>query len=226
MPTNAFSVRWSGTFWFEEGTYRFYAKVDDGVRVYVDDVLQINGWRDGSFRQYYKDVWLCAGDHSVRVEYYDRIQVAKAYAWWKAISGPAVATPTPTSTAAPPSGVWYGEYFNNKELQGTPVYRSHDAAIGFDWGAGRPSREVWHDGWSACWVTRVSLKNDHYRFCAMSDDGVRIWVNNQLVVDEWHANNGVAYCGAFWSSGGTYPVKVEYYEDGGNALLYVWWEPH
>ena len=60
----------------------------------------------------------------------------------------------------------------------------------------------------------------------MSDDGVRIWVHDQLVVDHWHANNGTAYCGAFYSEGGTYDVKVEYYEDGGDALIYVWWEPH
>jgi len=60
----------------------------------------------------------------------------------------------------------------------------------------------------------------------MSDDGARIYVGKELVLDEWHANNGVAYCGEYWASTGTYEVKVEYYEDGGKALIYVWWEPH
>jgi LysM repeat protein len=62
MPVNYFSVRWTGTFSFAEGKYRFYAKVDDGVRVYVDDELIIDGWRDGGYRQYAADRTLAAGD--------------------------------------------------------------------------------------------------------------------------------------------------------------------
>lgn len=50
-------------------------------------------------------------------------------------------------------------------------------------------------------------------------------MDDQLVVDHWHANNGTAYCGTVYSTSASYPVKVEYYEDGGDALIYVWWEP-
>ena len=46
-----------------------------------------------------------------------------------------------------------------------------------------------------------------------------------LVLDEWHANNGATYCATHWTNGGNYEIKVEYYEDGGKALVYVWWEP-
>jgi hypothetical protein len=60
----------------------------------------------------------------------------------------------------------------------------------------------------------------------MSDDGARIWVDGTLVLDEWHGNNGTAFCGDHWVSTGTYDVKVEYYEHGGKALIYMWWEPH
>jgi hypothetical protein len=81
------------------------------------------------------------------------------------------------------------------------------------------------DYFSARWTTRLHLHQDHYRFCAMSDDGARIWVDNHLVLDEWHPNNGVAYCGTYWATAGGHNVRVEYYEDGGNALIYVWWEP-
>jgi hypothetical protein len=61
-------------------------------------------------------------------------------------------------------------------------------------------------------------KTDRYRFCAMSDDGVRNYVGGTLVVDEWHPNNGMAYCGEYWASTGTYEVKVEYYEDGRDGV--------
>ena len=105
MPTNYFSVHWTGTFHFDEGIYRFYTKVDDGVRVYVDDELVIDSWRDGGFRLYTKDRALVAGDHTIRVEYYDRTQVARIYFWWKVVSLAApTATPTPEATTTPPSG--------------------------------------------------------------------------------------------------------------------------
>ncbi len=226
MPINSFSVRWTGTFYFDEGTYRFYAKVDDGVRVYVDGECIVDGWRDGGLRLYTADRALAAGDHTIQVEYYDRVQVARIYFWWKQLAGP-TPTPTPGPTTTPPPGEgWFGQFYNNKDLECSPVATSHDPWIGFEWGTDSPMPGVWSDRFSARWTTRLYLKTDHYRFCAMSDDGVRIWVGGELVLDEWHANNGVAYCGNYWAATGTYDVKVEYYEDGGDALIYVWWEPH
>jgi LysM repeat protein len=219
MPSNHFSVRWTGSFHFEGGTYRFYAKVDDGVRVYVDGHRIIDGWRDGGLRLYSGDKALYGGHHTVQVEYYDSVQVARIYVWWKRISAAEPAAP-------PPTDMWYGEFFNGENLQGSPVATHHEPAIGFEWGADSPMPGVWADQFSARWTRRVHLNTDHYRFCAMSDDGVRIWVNNQLVLDEWHLNNSVAYCGTYWAETGVYDVRVEYYEHGGKALLYVWWEPH
>ncbi len=229
MPTNSFSVRWTGTFDFAEGTYRFYAKVDDGVRVYVDGERIINGWRDGGLRLYTADRALSGGDHTIHVEYYDRIQVARVYFWWKQLAGP-TPTPTPTPTAAPttppPGEGWLGQFYNNQDLTGSPVATRYDPWIGFEWGTDSPMAGVQSDHFSARWTTKLNLKTDTYRFCAMSDDGARIWVGGDLVLDEWHANNGIAYCGDYWAATGTYEVKVEYYEHGGDALIYMWWEPH
>lgn len=222
MPTNHFSVRWTGTFHFDGGTYRFCTKVDDGVRVYVDGKLIINGWRDGGLRPYSAERALAAGDHTVKVEYYDSIEVARVYFWWKRTEGPA---PTPSPTP-PPSEGWFGQFYNNKELSGDPVATHQQPWIGFEWGTDSPMPGVRSDYFSARWTTRIHLERDHYRFCTMSDDGSRLWVDGQLVVDEWHPNNGVAYCGKYWAETGTHDVKVEYFEDGGDALIYVWWEPY
>jgi LysM repeat protein len=232
MPTNAFSVRWTGSFDFAEGGYRFYARVDDGVRVYVDGERFIDGWRDGGLRTYSADRTLAAGKHTLQVEYYDRIQVARIFFWYQKIAGSSTTTsPSPTATPTPdpapaPSAAWQAEFFNGQDLQGAPVATRHDASIGFEWGAGSPAPGVWNDHFSARWTTTVRLQTDHYRFCAMSDDGVRIWVGKDLVLDQWHGNNGVSFCNSYWVASGNYEIKVEYYEDGGEALIYVWWEPH
>jgi hypothetical protein len=45
VGADAFSVRWTNTVNFPKGIYRFRATVDDGVRVFVDDQLVIDGWR-------------------------------------------------------------------------------------------------------------------------------------------------------------------------------------
>jgi LysM repeat protein len=232
MPSNAFSVRWSGTFHFDAGVYRFYTKIDDGVRVYLDGERIINSWRDGGFRLYSADRALEAGEHTIQVEYYDRMQVARAHFLWVMLSSAdPTATPHPDATATPiapqPSETeWYGEFFNNEELAGDPVATQRVPYIGFEWGTGSPMPEVWQDHFSARWTRKMRLNTDHYRFCAMSDDGVRIWVGDTLVLDEWRASAGEAHCGVYWADTGVYDVKIEYYEHGGDALIYVWWEPH
>jgi hypothetical protein len=192
----------------------------------VDGELIINGWRDGGTRTYSAARSLGTGNHSIQVDFYDRIQVARIYFWYQKIGGP-VPTPVPTPGPTPlPSAGWLGEYFDNQNLGGSPAFTRYDGAIGFEWGTGSPAAGMRSDHFSIRWTTRAQFNTDHYRVCAMADDGVRIWVGRDLVLDEWHGNNGVAYCNVHWFSSGTYDVRVEYYEDGGNALIYVWWEPN
>jgi hypothetical protein len=222
IPRDDFSVRWTGSFYFDGGTYRFNARVDDGVRMYVDGHRIVDDWRDGGLRLCTGHKALSAGHHTVQVEYYDTMQVARIHAWWDKVGGPAPA-PHPGPY---PSDEWVGHYFNNQTLTGPPVFTERQPWIGFEWGTGSPDPAVWWDHFSARWTRWVHLEQDHYKFCTMADDGSRIWVDNQLVLDEWHANNGVAYCGTFYATRGGHRVRVEYYEDGGDALIYVWWEPH
>ncbi len=239
MPTNSFSVRWTGTFDFDEGVYRFYTKVDDAVRVYVDDEVIIDSWRDGGFRLYSKDLDLASGDHTIQVEYYDRTQVARIHFWWKLVSSTApTATPAPDATATPSSSAdddgdddgddgWWGEFYDNENLEGDPFLTQHTARIEFDWGTSGPTQAEWQDNFSARWTSEIAFKTDHYRFCVMSDDGARLWIGDDLVIDEWRGNNGAEpICVNYWVETGTYDATVEYYEHGGSALIYVWWEPH
>jgi hypothetical protein len=72
---DSFSVRWTGTFPFEEGRYSFTTTSDDGVRVTVDGQRVIDAWipmrgtRTGT-------ITLAGGSHTVRVEYFERLQAA------------------------------------------------------------------------------------------------------------------------------------------------------
>jgi len=225
VPADSFSVRWTRTVYFSGGTYRFYARVDDGVRVWVDGALLIDRWQDGSLRTFSADRTLSAGNHDIRVEYYDRIQVARIHFWWEKISTPDVtATPTTEPTVQPGAG-WYGEYYNNEGLQDPPTATRYDPWIGFDWKTGSPMPGViYQDHFSVRWTTTAYLGVGKWQFCAMVDDGVRIYVDGVRVLDRWHANNRMTYCGEHRVQEGNHEIVVEYFEGGGNALVYVWWE--
>jgi LysM repeat protein len=224
VGTDLFSVRWARTFTFRGGVYRFTTVVDDGVRILIDGVVVLDAWKVQPETRYSVDVSLTPGSHTVTVEYFEHTGVATIQMTFARL-GDVVVTPVPTPvpTIAPPSA-WYGEYFNNMSVSGTPAATRWDPAIGFEWGTGSPVAGVRSDQFSVRWTRNASFYSDNYAFCAMSDDGVRIYLDGRLVLDEWHASNALAYCTEADVTAGIHQVRVEYYEDGGNALIYVWWE--
>lgn len=82
VGNDQFSVAWSRTAYFQTGTYRFYATVDDGVRVYVDGHLIIDSWREQPATSYFGDIYLGEGNHALRVEYYEEGGGASVRVWW------------------------------------------------------------------------------------------------------------------------------------------------
>ena len=223
VDADYFSVRWTRRFDFSGGTYRFYAQVDDGVRVWVDGVLIIDQWHDGSLRTFSAERYLAPGHHDLQVEYYDKIQVARITFWWERVTTTVTPTPEPTETPAP-AGVWHGVYYNNSELREPPAAEMDSPWIGFEWKDESPLPEIWADNFSVRWIQTAHFDADTYRFCFMIDDGGRIWVDGDLVVDEWHLTNGLVFCGEKYLTAGDHTVMVEYYEWTGEALIYVWWE--
>jgi hypothetical protein len=238
ISSEHFSVRWTRSLELaDDGAYQFCAMADDGVRIWVDNVLVLDEWHGnngvahcGSQRVLFK------GAHDVRVEYYDDGGNALIYVWWEEVEplSPYIATVDPSTTpvtvaslsadAPAPFDGWYGEYFGNRSLAGKPDKVRLDPWIGFEWGTGSPfSSGASSEQFSIRWRRSARFEQGDHRFCAMADDGVRIWVDDALVVDEWHDNNGTFYCGTYRMTEGIHQVHVEYFENRGNALIYVWW---
>ncbi len=95
LPVDGFSVRWSRNVTFETGSYRFFLRADDGIRLWIDGVPVLEEWHDSSVTTYAADVDLGAGVHVLRVEYYENTLGARAEFWWQSIPRP---TPTWTAT--------------------------------------------------------------------------------------------------------------------------------
>ncbi len=201
-----FSARWSRPMNFPRGTYRFFVRADDGVRIYIDNQLVIDDWRDGPARDNVIDRQL-EGEHLVRVEYYERADVASIKLTITAVSGVAGYSD------------WRGEYFNNTLLTGQPVLVRNDRDVNFDFGSGSPDPIVATDGFSARWSRTLYLTPAYYTIAARVDDGVRVYANNRLILDGWQdgGQRDLATPSMFFS--GNTDFRVEYYDRGGGALI-------
>ncbi|MEZ4683571.1 MAG: PA14 domain-containing protein [Caldilineaceae bacterium] len=124
----------------------------------------------------------------------------------------------------PPADGWTGTYFSNKYLEGSPVYVRQDGAVNFDWGGGGPGGGVPDDRFSVIWERSTYVTAGTYRFYAMSDDGVRVFVDGHLIIDQWSEHPTQSYFGDIYLGQGNHSLRVEYYEEGGVANIRVWWD--
>ncbi|MFQ5859643.1 MAG: PA14 domain-containing protein, partial [Anaerolineae bacterium] len=216
LPSDNFSVRWTRTLALDEGRYRFRALVDDGVRMYVDGNLVINEWRDGPPREVTGERTLSAGDHSLRVEYYERAGDARIRLWWETV-------PLPTPSPFYPD--WKGEYWSNRQLSGNPTRARNDPTIDFHWGEGEPEPGLPVDRFSVRWSRELDFEAGRYRFSARADDGLRFYLDGELILDEWHDSSGQdVYSAERTLTAGKHLLVVDYYDNEGVALVQFRWE--
>jgi hypothetical protein len=83
IPVDYFSARWSRPLYFPEGVYRFFLEVDDGARLYIDNVPILDEWRGGSLRTAFVDLALSDGVHLLQVDYFENAQRAVIRFWWE-----------------------------------------------------------------------------------------------------------------------------------------------
>jgi hypothetical protein len=214
LPADSFAVRWTGSWPFEMGAYRFYAQVDDGVRLWLNEHLIIEQWHESTGALYSADAYLSAGQHAVRVEYFDGQGSAHARLWWE-YRGPDAVQTYPN---------WKGEYYDNVELSGPPFLVVNDRVLDLDWGAGIPATGMPPDDFAARWTRTVDLEEGIYRFHARADDGVRLWVDETQLINHWQEGGAETYSGEAYLPRGNHIVRVEYYEHTGLAVIKVWWE--
>lgn len=117
-----------------------------------------------------------------------------------------------------------GDYFNGTNFQ-TPVTSRIDSAVHFHWGAGAPSSGVNADQFSVRWHGKiVPSYSETYTFYLNSDNGRRLWINNQLVIDRWVDDWDIEYKGAIsLQAGQSYDIKLEYFDNYGGAYSRLEW---
>ena len=220
LPQDHFSVRWSRQAYFPGGPYRFFTRSDDGVRLFVDGWLVIDRWLDSAAVTNSALVNLSAGEHALRLEYYDNVGAALVQFWWEPKPAPPPAPHPPPA----PGDSWRGEYFTNPTLAGAPRVVRSDPAVDFDWGLGSPDPAIPPDNFSARWTRSLYFDAGRYNFKAQADDGVRLYIDGRLFINEWHPAAGRTYSASIMLTGGVHYLRVEYYEAYGDAFVRVWWD--
>lgn len=123
------------------------------------------------------------------------------------------------------------EYYNgSKTFRGTPVRRE----VGYNlvnWGSAAPYTGGPTDGFSIRWTGFIKApESGSYRFYHRADEGVRVWIDGELVVDDWSMQNMSATpeLGAtkLLQKDAWYPIVIEYFENSDSAQgVLVYWKP-
>ena len=120
-----------------------------------------------------------------------------------------------------------GSYFASNNLTGAVVLQRVEA-INFDWGGASPAAALPADNFSARWTGYVEATSaGAYQFQTNSDDGVRVWVNGQRVINNWTVHGATLDTSPSitLAAGQRVPVTVEYQEFGGGAVMQLRWKP-
>ncbi|UOQ94424.1 PA14 domain-containing protein [Halobacillus shinanisalinarum] len=154
--------------------YFLHTYADDGVRLSVDGNRKIDRWKT-SAGELDKALLpnLSAGTHTVTSEYFEASGAANYF------------------TDVRPFGEWVSYYYNNTSLSGDPVYSEaistrNKGILSLDHGYNSPSSKVDNNKFSAEYHTAMRLKEGEYIITLGADDGVRVFIDNKLVLNNWN----------------------------------------
>lgn len=235
IPADLFSVRWDGEIVprFNE-VYTLTFRTDDGVRIWFDGQLIVNYWSDRSAADSTYSFHAVAGRaYRIRMEYYENGGLAVAKMLWSSASESAglipssQLNPTEPDTSGPigtGTGLT-GSYFTNETLAGVPTVSRIDSQVNFDWAGGSPASTIPADSFSARWTGDIETRyTEPYTLILRTDDGVRMWLDGVLVINDWILRGAANSSYTFNAEAGRrYRIHIEYYEHFGSAVAQLHW---
>ncbi|HWI58217.1 MAG TPA: PA14 domain-containing protein, partial [Bacillota bacterium] len=117
-----------------------------------------------------------------------------------------------------------GQYYNGTNLGSLMVERM-DPNIQFNWGNNAPASGLSNSFYSVRWTGQIQPRyTEGYTFHLATDNGRRLWINNQLIIDKWTNDWGVGYAGSIDLVGGQkYDIRVEYFNASGSGSALLEW---
>ncbi|MEH2199966.1 PA14 domain-containing protein [Nostoc sp.] len=230
IGADTFSARWTGQVEAKYSeTYNFYTTADDGVRLSVNGQQIINKFVDQSTTESSGSIALVAGQkYDIKLEYYENQYSAVSQLSWSSNSQTKQIIPQSqlySNLNAPGNGNGLqAQYYDNADFTNLKVTRT-DPTVNFAWGAGSPDPSIGVDTFSARWTGQVQAQySETYNFSTNSDDGVRLWVNNQLLINKFVDQSTTENSGSIaLVAGQKYDIKLEYYDNLYSAVSQLSW---
>jgi hypothetical protein len=106
-------------------------------------------------------------------------------------------------------------------LRRRPVASRIDPVVDFIWGGDGPLEAVGNDNFLVRWRGEILAPvTDEFTFYLTADDGVRLWVDDELIIDQWVPQPPTEASGTISLEGGRkYRIRLEYFEAGGGAQV-------
>lgn len=119
-----------------------------------------------------------------------------------------------------------GEYFDNNRLEGAPRVTRDDQRIDFAWTLNSPARGIPFDWYSVRWTGTITVPRRGVRRVGVDgNDGYRLFIDDKLVLDDWHKQSfGAKLADVRLAPGSTHKIRLEYFESTGNARVRLIWD--
>jgi hypothetical protein len=136
--------------------------------------------------------------------------------------GIGLAVPAPPPSAAAATGTWTATYFNNMTLSGHPALeRGEGADLDMFLHGEAPGPGVNVEQFSATWIRSDDYAAGMYRITATADGGIAVFVDGNVVLDEWFDQEATTYTTDIELSAGTHELGVDYYNNLDKAVAHV-----
>jgi hypothetical protein len=138
---------------------------------------------------------------------------------------PGAPTNSLTILADPPANGLLGIYYNTPDCSGDFFKTRYDPVIDFDWGQSAPLPDMNSNGFSVRWMGQIVVStSEHYTFHTVTDDGVRLWINNKLVIDAWKDEFlNLAAAPMVLIGGQTNEIRMEMFDARDRAVARLFW---
>src|SRR5215207_4583322 len=115
------------------------------------------------------------------------------------------------------------QYFHNANLTGLAEIRTE--GVSHVWGTSSPATGIDSDSFSVRWTGQIEPQySENYTFNVLSDEGVRVWVNGQQIIDDWGPHIRRNRTGTIsLQSGQRYDIRIDYYDLTGSAQMQLSW---
>lgn len=225
----------------EDGTYTFCTYSDDGVRMILDGTTVIDRLEDINYELTPGTPLSLSGGnyYSLELDYFENRYSATLFLFYSKDGG---------SLALVPPSWYYSDsaltktYYNNVARSGsgltikffneeepdfdtdTPVYTTQDYLFK-EWRSGSPDPAVNNDHFSFVAEGYIEARyTEELNLQFVVDDGIRVYIDDVLMIDEWHGNSDAVYSLKFNAvSGQKYKIRIEYCEKTLSAKCCMFW---